>query len=66
MEPSLSGEHAERIRRLEECWRFDTVDEADDDKQCILIDDFEERYVFELPLEVVVLTCAVEDTLLDE
>ena len=66
MEPSLSGEHAEHIRRLEERWRFDTFDEADDDEQPVLIDDFEARYVFELLLEVVVLTCAFEDTSLDE
>jgi len=66
VEPSLPGEHAEHIRRLEERWRFDAVDEADDDEQHVLIDDFEARYVFELPLEIVVLTCAFEDTSLDE
>ena len=47
-------------------WKIDAVDEADDDEQRALIDDFEARYVFDSPLEVVVFTCAFEDTSLDE
>jgi len=66
VEPSRRGEHTEHIRRLEECWRFDAVDDADDDER-VLIDDFKaRRYVFDFPLEGVVLTCAFDDISLDE
>jgi hypothetical protein len=51
IEPSLQGEHAKHIRRLEEHWRFDTVDEADDDKRVLIDDDFEVWYVFDFLLE---------------
>jgi hypothetical protein len=44
VEPSQQGEHAEYIHRLEERWRFDAVDEADDEERRVLIDDFEARY----------------------
>lgn len=40
------GERAEYIRRLEERWRFDATDEADDNERRVLIDDFEARYAF--------------------
>ena len=44
VESFRQGEHAEYTRRLEERWRFDSVDEADDDERRVLIDDFEPRY----------------------